>query len=215
MNVESLIEAILFYKASPLGVLELARMLGKDADTVESALAAVEERLLGRGVRLLREGEIVTLATAPDAAQYIETLRKEELSGEIGKATLETLTIILYRAPISKSEIDYIRGVNSEFSIRALLVRGLVERKSEKGVRGFVYAPTIDTVAHLGIASLEELPDYKKVREDVERFRKEFSSEEGSAFSAGGRSSLGGGGQGNAEQTREGDTAEYDEGISQ
>ena len=180
MKTEALIEAILFYKASPMSVAEIARMLGKSADVVEDALVAMRERLQDRGIRLVRAGETVALATAPDAAKLIEALRKEELSGEIGKATLETLTTVLYRAPVSKSEIDYVRGVNSSFSLRALLVRGLIERKkSEEGGRGFVYAPTIGVLAHLGAGSIEELPDYKKVREEVERFRKEFSSNEG------------------------------------
>ena len=179
MDIESLIEAILFYKANPMRVAEIARMLEKNENIVESALAGVRERFLGRGIRLVRAGETVALATAPEAAKHIEALRKEELSGEIGKSTLETLTTILYRAPILKSEIDYIRGVDSYFSLRMLLMRGLIERrKNDTGVRGFVYAPTIAALAHLGIASTDELPDYKEVREEIERFRREFSSEE-------------------------------------
>ncbi len=175
MQTEVLIEAILFYKASPLKVNDIARMLGESADSIESALAAMGDRLGARGIRLIRSGETVSLATAPEATKLIEALRKEELSGEIGKATLETLTTILYRAPVSKSEIDYIRGVNSSFSLRTLLVRGLIERKRNDGfARGFVYAPTIDTLAHLGIGSVEELPRYTEVRGEVERFRKEF-----------------------------------------
>ncbi len=179
MNTEALIEAILFYKASPMKVSEIARIFGKSADVVESALVALKERLDGRGIRLVRAGETVALATVPEVTELIETLRTEELSGEMGKATLETLTTILYRAPVSKSEIDYIRGVNSSSSLRTLLMRGLVERKrNEQGARGFVYAPTIDALAHLGVAHTDELPDYKEVREEVERFRKEFPSEE-------------------------------------
>lgn len=178
MNLESLIEAILFYKASPLSVSELARMLGEGDDAVGRALAEIGERYKERGIRLVRAGDTVALGTAPEAAKHIERLRKEELSGEIGRATLETLTTILYRAPISKSEVDYIRGVNSAFSLRTLLVRGLIERKkNEKGARGFVYAPTIETLAHLGVARAEELPDYETVREEVARFRKEFQGD--------------------------------------
>jgi len=162
---------------------EIARMLGKKIADVEEGLAALEKRLAERGVRLVRAGDTVALATAPEAAAYLDALRKEELSGELGRATLETLTIILYRAPVRKSEIDYIRGVNSAFSMRTLLVRGLVERKrDEGGTRGFVYAPTLDTLSYLGISRVEELPQYGEVRAEVERFRQEFSAGGGLAF---------------------------------
>lgn len=178
MDTASLIEALLFYRASPMRVGELARMLGKKTDEIETALGVLEGSLAGRGVRLVRAEDTVALATAPEAAHYIEGLRKEELSGELGRATLETLALILYRAPISKSEIDYIRGVNSSFSVRALLVRGLVERKKDSArIRGFVYAPTIDTLSYLGISRAEELPEYAAARDEVEKFREEFSTD--------------------------------------
>ncbi|MBI1998993.1 MAG: SMC-Scp complex subunit ScpB [Parcubacteria group bacterium] len=177
MSTESLIEAILFYRASPMRVGEIARMLGKKAEEIENALGALGDRLAGRGVRLVTAGDTVALATAPEASKYIEGLRKEELSGELGKAALETLTLVLYRAPISKSEIDYIRGVDSSFSLRSLLVRGLIARKKNgKGIRGFVYAPTIDTLSHIGVSRTEELPEFEIVREEIEKFRREFSS---------------------------------------
>lgn len=192
MGIASLIESILFYRASPMRVGEIACMLGKKADEIEAALGVLEDSLVGRGVRLVKTEDTVALATAPEAAHYIEGLRKEELSGELGKATLETLALILYRAPISKNEIDYIRGVNSSFSVRALLVRGLVERKkNDTRIRGFVYAPTTDTLSYLGISSVEELPEYAAARDEVEKFRREFSS----------------GGQGDAENA----IPEYDE----
>ncbi|OGG72869.1 hypothetical protein A3A38_04930 [Candidatus Kaiserbacteria bacterium RIFCSPLOWO2_01_FULL_53_17] len=178
MNTDSHIEALLFFKAHPMGVQELARMLGKKPADVEEGLAALEKRLVGHGVRLVRTKDAVALATASEAARHIEELRKEELSGELGRATLETLTIILYRAPVRKSEIDYIRGVNSASSMRTLLVRGLVARARDEGsARGFVYMPTIDTLACLGVSRVEELPQYSEVRTEVEQFRREFQNE--------------------------------------
>ena len=179
MNTEALIEAILFYRASPMRVGEIARMLGKKTEEAENTLDALEKALAGRGVRLVRTDDTVALATAPEAAHYMEGLRKEELSGDLGNATLETLALVLYRAPISKSEIDYIRGVNSSFSVRSLLVRGLIARKrNEKGIRGFVYAPTVDILAYLGISRREELPEFEAVCAEIEKFRQEFSSGE-------------------------------------
>ena len=177
MNTNALVEAVLFYRASPTKISEIGKMLGKKADEIETALESLEDSLAGRGVRLVRTDDTVALGTAPEAAEYIEGLRMAELSGELGRATLETLTLVLYRAPVSKSEIDYIRGVDSSFSLRALLVRGLIDRKrSDTGIRGFVYAPTIDTLAHIGVSRVEYLPDYNAIRNEVEKFREELAN---------------------------------------
>ena len=162
---------------------ELGKMLGKKPDELDRMLTALGERLTDRGIRLVCTEDTGALATAPEASNFIEALRKEELEGDLGKATLETLTMVLYRAPVGKSEIDYIRGVNSASSIRTLLVRGLIERKrSEETSRRFVYIPTLETLAYLGISKAEDLPEYGEVREEVSRFRREFSSGGESAF---------------------------------
>src|SRR3989338_2874885 len=183
MELASLIEAILFYRAGPMKTGELGKMLGKKPDELDRMLTALGERLTDRGIRLVCTEDTVALATAPEASNFIEALRKEELEGDLGKATLETLTMVLYRAPVGKSEIDYIRGVNSASSIRTLLVRGLIERKrSEETSRRFVYVPTLETLAYLGISKAGDLPEYREVREEVSRFRRELSSGGGSAF---------------------------------
>ena len=98
---------------------------------------------------------------------------------DLGKAALETLTIILYRAPVSKGELDYIRGVNSSFILRNLLVRGLVERSiNPNDKRSFVYRPTFDLLSHLGIAKIEDLPEYESVGQEIKKFEQEFKSED-------------------------------------
>ena len=179
MNTESLIESILFYKSGSVRIGELVKILGKERGEIEEAFKALEKTLENRGIRLIIKDDEVALATSPLASKLIESLRKEELSGDLGKATLETLTIILYRAPILKSEIDYIRGVNSDASLRTLLVRGLVERKkSDSGGRSFSYTPSIDTLSYLGISQIKELPEYEKVRQEVESFRKDTEEKE-------------------------------------
>lgn len=179
MNTEALMEAILFFKGEPMTIAELSSAGKKDAVEVSVALDALALSLTARGVRLVREGETVMLATAPEAAALIEEMRKVELERDLGKAALETLTIILYRGPIGKSDIDYIRGVNSGSMLRALMIRGLVQREPHPtDKRAFVYRPTVELLAHLGIGTVEELPEYETVRKEVESFQKEFGQKQ-------------------------------------
>ncbi|HEY4498607.1 MAG TPA: SMC-Scp complex subunit ScpB, partial [Candidatus Paceibacterota bacterium] len=121
----------------------------------------------------VRKEDEVMLGTAPELSELIQTLTKEELSKDLGKAGLETLSIILYFGPITRSEIDYIRGVNSTFVLRTLLIRGLIERVQNKAdQRSFLYKPTFELLSHLGIKDIQHLPEYKVARNELEAFRK-------------------------------------------
>jgi len=170
-SLDTLIEAVLFWRGEPIEVGELARMLSADVSKVEAGLAELERSLASRGVRLMRAGDTVALATAPKASELIARLRREELEGELGKAALQTLSIILYRAPVSRRDIEYIRGVNSTFILRNLLVRGLVERAASKqDERVFLYHPTLQLFSLLGVARAEELPEYAAARAEMAAF---------------------------------------------
>jgi len=130
-------------------------------------------------VTLLQLGETVTLRTAPGADAFLEKERKEELSRDLGKAALETLAIVLYKGPVSRSDIDYIRGVNSTFILRSLAIRGLVERVPHpRDQRAYLYKPTPDLLGHLGIRSLEELPEYQTITEELRSFKESQQHEE-------------------------------------
>lgn len=171
MNLTARIEAILFYKAEPVAVARLADMLAVAPDDISAALEELRARYEGTGLALMQNGSDVMLATAPGASPLIETLAKDELSREIGKAGIETLSIVLYRGPVTRSEIDYIRGVNSTFMLRALLTRGLIERMTDpKGGRVPLYRPTFELLSHLGVARAEDLPEYESVRAELAAF---------------------------------------------
>src|SRR3989344_8813132 len=95
----------------------------------------------------------------------LETITKSELSEELSKSALETLTLVLYRGPVNKSNIDFIRGVNSQFILRNLLVRGLIERVAhETDKRVLLYRATFELLQHLGISRITELPEYDTVQ---------------------------------------------------
>lgn len=172
MNLSAKIEAILFWKAEPISVKKLASLLDEKVEAVQIGLVELEKSLQGRGVTLVQTDEDVMLGTAKDLSPLIEKLTKDELTRDLGKAGLETLSIILYQGPISRADIDYIRGVNSQFILRALLIRGLVERiDNPADARSYLYKTTLDLLAHLGVSKLQELPEYEAVRKDIETFK--------------------------------------------
>lgn len=182
MNLATQIEALLFYRGEPVAVSDLSSLLQKTPEEVASALMELTEALTERGIRLVEANGEVELRTAPDASLIIEQIRKEELSKDLGKAGTETISIILYQSPIARADIDYIRGVNSSFILRNLLIRGLIERiPNPKDERGYLYRPTMDLLSYMGVAKLEDLPDYAIVREKIATLREQKveSSENG------------------------------------
>ncbi len=179
MSLENNIEAVLFYKTEPYGFDALAGFFDVSVEEIREALAKLAERLEAGGLRLIMTDTTVQLATAPEQSELIEKLRKDELSQDIGKAGAETLSIILYRGPLSRAEIDRIRGVNSTFILRNLLVRGLIERRDNPNdSRSFTYAGTTELFSHLGITKREELPDFESVINSIETFENVQKEEE-------------------------------------
>lgn len=179
MNRASKIEALLFYKAEPVTIQRLADLLESNEHEIEESISELENTLSSRGIALIREGDEVALGTNPEASELIETLNKQELEKDLGKAALETLTIVLYKTPVSKSEIDYIRGVNSSFILRNLLIRGLIKREHHPiDKRAFLYRPTIDLLSYVGVGSVEDLPEYNSVQKQIKEFEETFEKQE-------------------------------------
>lgn len=169
MTLDAKIESILFWKAEPVSVKKLMKIFLVSEAEVREALARLHEKIKDRGVRLIFKDDEVTLRTVPELSDVITALAKEELAQDLGKAGLETLSVVLYQGPISRRDIDYIRGVNSTFILRNLSVRGLVERiPNPKDERSFLYRPTFDLLSFLGLSHLEDLPEYSSVRHDIE-----------------------------------------------
>ena len=165
------IESILFFKNEPVKIKWLETTLKKSQEEVSEALIELKSALSGRGIVLMELDDKVALRSAPEYSETLSRLRKEELSRDLGKAGLETLSIILYRSPITRAEVDYIRGVNSTFIIRNLLVRGLIEKVSNpKDARSFLYQPTFSLLSLLGISNITELPEYEDVRKEIDQF---------------------------------------------
>ncbi len=175
MELSVQIEGLLFYKASPVKKSALCKTFSVDETALNEALQQLSSRLQQGAVRLITTETEVQLATAPELDELIETVRKDEMKRDIGKAGAETLAIILYRGPISRAEIDRIRGVNSSFILRNLLIRGLIEREMEKNAAVFSVTPAL--LSHLGIAQKTELPNYAAVLDQLEKFEAQQEQE--------------------------------------
>lgn len=166
--LERLLEAILFYRGEPMKVRHIAKSVHMPEEKIDEALRQLGESLNHRGIRLVREGEYAGLATAPEARETIETMKREELEGPLGKAGLETLAIVIYHGPLSRANIEYIRGVNSSSILRSLTMRGLIEKTDNpKDKRSYLYKTTPELPAALGVTTLLELPHFETVRNDI------------------------------------------------
>jgi segregation and condensation protein B len=165
----SRIEALLFSEGGPLALTKLAKLLGVSDADIRTALDELDARLTG-GLSLIHTDTEAALAVSQDTAGTIEdALTREER--EIGDAGLEVLAILLYRGPSTRATIDYIRGVNSSFSIRTLLTRGLVERThNPDDTREYLYRPTVELMAHLGTKNSAELPEYATITAELAAF---------------------------------------------
>jgi segregation and condensation protein B len=174
LSLDSKIEAVLFWKGEPVSEKELAKMFAVEKDELTAALTTLEGKISDRGLTLVRNGSgaeaEVMLYTAPAASEIIKNLTKEELARDITKAGVEVLSLIIYRGPIAKRDIDYIRGVNSSYILRNLLVRGLVQRTDSKNAGSFMYESSFELLAHLGVSRREDLPDFAEVVRDIETF---------------------------------------------
>lgn len=178
-DLQDKVEALLF----TLGALsrkELLQKLSVSSEELEAAIAGLSAARQG-GISLVDDGSMLELRTSPSASALIEKVRKEEYSQGIGRAGLEALAAILYRGPLTRSEIDFIRGVNSTQTLRTLAMRGLVRKvPNPKDERSFLYEATTETLSHLGIAKIKELPEYDTIREKLQELEQAYRAKEAS-----------------------------------
>ncbi len=154
------LEAILFVASGPLGVQELARVVEAPVGVVEEALEALAADLRGRGIRLQRQGGRLRLVTAPEVAPYVERYLGLKGRQRLSRAALETLAIIAYRQPITRAQIEAMRGVDCQHvlsSLKALGLIGEVGRASLPG-RPLLYGTTMKFLEYFGLERPEDLP---------------------------------------------------------
>lgn len=175
MELTQKIEGVLFYKAAPVKKNYLQKLFGVTSQELESALNDMAKTHATTSLQVVHTETDVQLVTKPELDELIESIRKDDLKRDIGKAGAETLAIVLYKGPITRVQIDRIRGVNSAFILRNLMVRGLVERNTEGKYHSFSVTPML--LNHLGVDHKTNLPNYATVLDQLERFEETSGSE--------------------------------------
>ena len=161
-SLVSQLESVLFVASKPLSFVRLVKALNISSEELGNALVILEEKYNREesGVRLLKNNDEYQLVSNPENREVTEQFLKAEISGELTKPQLETLTVISYCGPITKPELEQIRGVNCSLIIRNLMMRGLVKELDDLTALVPTYQVTMDYLRHLGLNSVEELPNY-------------------------------------------------------
>lgn len=179
-NKAAEIQAFLFYHGDPISKKKLARCLKTEEQEFTEALSVLTTELKENpksGLVINENGGEVQLSTKPTFANLSEDLAREEFKEELTPATIETLSIIAYLGPAPRSTIDYIRGVNSSFIIRNLMVRGLVEKDEDKTKgNAYFYKISFAFLNHMGISNQNQLPDFDRYREMLSSFEIQINS---------------------------------------
>lgn len=164
----ALVEAVLFSSAQPLGLKALAKATGLDEGAIHAAAEELGRRYDGSasGVRLVSHDGRYLLVTSPDCAEVAGKLQREQLEGELTQPSLEALSVIAYRGPVTKAELEHLRGVNCSLIIRNLLLRGLIEEQPHPSLPLSVYQVSFDFLRHLGLSRVQDLPDYERLHSD-------------------------------------------------
>lgn len=168
-NLTSKIESILFVSAKPLKAKDLAKILNLEVAEIEASLKELAISHEDSGILLLESAGEWQFATNSKNSTEVKNYLNAELREKLTDATVETLAIIAYRQPISKGEIEAIRGVNCQYSLRHLLIRGLIHKiPNPSDARQIFYETTLEFLEHLGIKSSRDLPDFKTLVEKIQ-----------------------------------------------
>ena len=160
IDLINLLEALLFVAPGTVSPAQLAAALDIPSQEVEQGLKQLEILYMRRGLRLQWHHGRVQITTAPEGAPQIERFLGLEATSRLSRAALETLAIIAYQQPVTRPEIDAVRGVNSDGVLKSLLSKGLIEEagRAERPGRPILYNTTADFLGHFGLSSLQELP---------------------------------------------------------
>ena len=157
---EALIEALIFAAERPVSVAQLAEVSGLTAQEVEESISNLESRMSSSGLRIQHNRGRLQMVSAPEAGPYVETLLGLEVNLRFTQAAMETLSIIAYAQPVTRPQIEVIRGVNSDSTLRTLLSAGLIEDAGRADTLGrpILYRTTFEFLQQFGLKSVKDLP---------------------------------------------------------
>jgi segregation and condensation protein B len=167
MNTESVLESLLFISGEPVSFKKLSKLTSISEGDLKLSAGVMAKRYRdeNRGLRILIKDDEVQMVTAGENSRYVEKFLKADVEGELSKAALEVLSVVAYRGPVTRSQIENIRGVNCSFTLRHLMIRGLVERiENPKDARSSLYRISFGFLKKLGIEKVEDLPKYEELR---------------------------------------------------
>ena len=166
-QISSHIESLLFVSPKPLTIKKLAETLLVKDKEIKEALSLLQETYAQekRGFTLVMDKTSVQFVSCPENSKIVREFLEQEVSGELSKPSLETLTIIAYRGPISKIELEHIRGVNCSMILRNLLIRGLISESIDSDTKQ-EYNVTLEFLKYLGVGTVTQLPDYEALHND-------------------------------------------------
>ena len=171
-NLSAIIEAILFVSGDPVRVDALAHAMNQTVSELDEALAALGDQLAldNRGIQLNRSGDTVFLSIRPQYARQVEDFLQPLQKQPLSQAVLETLSIIAYRQPVTKGDIEAVRGVKCDYSVQSLLNKGFIEEVGRRETLGrpILYGTTDKFLQHFGMQTLSDLPDAGLTRPEAE-----------------------------------------------
>jgi len=163
-KILGIVENILFTAGDSVAISEIARVLDlKEAELAEMIEENIRERNTAAGLIIRRLDKRLQLATRTEYAPLLQSMFAMKSQEELSRAMLETLSIIAYKQPVTRGEIEEIRGVNASYTLNALLTKKLIKEAGRKDVLGrpILYATSEEFLRHFGISSVEELPKEK------------------------------------------------------
>lgn len=161
-DIKGMIESILLVAEKPVSVKEISACTGEMASVIQKYLSELIDDYKDRGIKIIKKGEYFSLVTDPANTEIITKFLNEELRHDLSEAAVETLSIITYKQPITRMEIEEIRGVNADQIVRNLLIRGLVAEVGRKEAPGrpILYGTTMEFLQYFGLTSEEEIPKF-------------------------------------------------------
>ncbi|PIU08859.1 MAG: SMC-Scp complex subunit ScpB [Candidatus Moranbacteria bacterium CG_4_9_14_3_um_filter_33_15] len=166
---KSILESLLFVSGEPLSLEKISKISKIKKEDLLTYLGELQEEYLRekRGMIILEKGKSFQMVTRPENSEFVSSLVKGEIAGDLSQAALEVISIVAYRGPVSRADIEVVRGVNCSFTLRSLLMRGLLERvENPNNSRTFLYEISFDFLKKLGLKSVKELPDWEKISKD-------------------------------------------------
>ncbi|MEK9129835.1 MAG: SMC-Scp complex subunit ScpB [Patescibacteria group bacterium] len=166
MSTTSIIESLLFVSNKSFSTKKLSQILKINEKEIQEKIQELMREYndnSNRGIQIIKNKEEYQMTTNPQNSEIIQSFLKEELSEELSRPALETLTIVAYRGPITKPELEQIRGINCSLILRNLMMKGLIETNENKKLNQTFYTITFNFMRYLGINNIEELPDYDEL----------------------------------------------------